>query len=247
MIKSPAEVERIRKACEISQIGTRAGWEALRPGITEKQLMAVVCSAMFAAGAEPGTRPSFFGMGAGPSRYKLGANAFPSDYALQQGDLVLMDGGAVFGGYVTDYIRQACVGHPTQEQQGFFEITVEANNAAIESIRPGVSGADVYEAAMAVFDRRQVRQYTVNNIVGHGVGMDIHEVPWLGERDAVYTSGTLLQPGMVVCIEPVFARANDPDRRKGTWIVEDKVLVTQTGHEVVTASLSKDLWISAAV
>jgi Xaa-Pro aminopeptidase len=182
-------------------------------------------------------------MASGPLRYKLGANAVASDYALNDGDLVLMDGGAVFGGYVTDYIRQACVGHPTDEQLSFFAITVEANDAAIAAIRPGVSGADVYEAAMDVFDRRDVRKYTVNNIIGHGVGMDIHEVPWLGERDTVYTSGTILQPGMVVCVEPVFARANDPERKKGTWIVEDKVLITETGHEVLTANLSKELWI----
>jgi Xaa-Pro aminopeptidase len=243
MVKSHAEIERLRKACEISQIGTRAGWEALRPGITEKELAAVISSAMFAAGAEVGTHPSFFGVGSGTERYKLGANALASDYALQKGDIVIVDGGAVYGGYVTDYIRQASIGPPTAEQQKFFDIAREANDYAIEAIRPGASCADIYEAAMSIFDRREVRQFSHHNIIGHGLGMDVHEVPWVGERGTVYTSGTVLEPGMVLCIEPVFARANDPDRRKGTWIQEDVVAVTATGHEVLTGDLSKELWI----
>lgn len=243
MVKSPTEIECIRRACEISQTGTQAGWEALHEGMTEKELMAVIASTMYREGAEAGTKPSFFAMMAGPTRYKT-VNALASDNVIHEGDFVIVDGGAVYKGYATDYIRQACLGEPTEEQRRFFNVALEANNAAIEAIRPGVSGADVYEAGMKVFEREGVLEHNLLNIVGHGVGMDLHEVPWLGERGKVYTSGTVLEPGMVVCIEPVFAGANDPDWRKGVWIQEDKVAVTDSGHEVLTSQLSKEIWVA---
>lgn len=246
MVKSEAEIGRIRRACQISQTATRAGWEALHEGMTEKELMQVVVSEMYRQGAEPGTKPSFFGVSAGPRRYQV-VNALASDYAIQRGDFVFIDGGAVYGGYATDYIRQACLGQPTDEQRRFYEIALEANDAAIAAIRPGVSGADVYEAGMKVFEKYGVLEYNVLNIVGHGVGMDLHEVPWLGERDKVYTAGTVLEAGMVVCIEPVFAGANDPSWEKGVWIQEDKVVVTESGHEIITDDLSKDLWLQESI
>ncbi|MDQ2741748.1 MAG: Xaa-Pro peptidase family protein [Chloroflexota bacterium] len=242
MIKSAAEIECLRRACEISQTATQAGWEALRPGMTEKELAAIMASTMYREGAEMGTKASFFAMMAGPDRYKT-VNALASDKVIEEGDFVIVDGGAVYKGYATDFIRQAVLGSPTQEQQRFFDIAREANDAAIQVIGPGVSGADVYEAGMKVFERHDVLEYNVLNIIGHGVGMDLHEVPWLGERDKVYSASTILEPGMVVCIEPVFAGANDPEWQKGIWIQEDKVVVTATGHEVITNQLSKELWV----
>jgi Xaa-Pro aminopeptidase len=242
MVKSSAEVSCLRRACEISQAGVRAGWEALRPGMTEKELARVMGSTMYEHGAELGTQPSFLAMLSGPERYKT-LNALASDRELAVGDLVMIDGGAVYGGYSTDFIRQACLGDPTDDQRKWFEICLEANDAAISAIRPGVSGADVYDAGVEVFKREGLMDFNVLNIVGHGTGMEVHELPWLGERNTVYTSSTTLQPGMVVCIEPVIGGMDGPDWRAGCFIVEDKVLVTETGSEVLTTDLPKDLWI----
>jgi Xaa-Pro aminopeptidase len=242
MIKSPAEVARLRRACEISQAGVQAGWEALRPGMTEKELAAVMASTMFAEGAEFGTQPSFLTLFAGPERYRM-PNTIASDYELSVGDLIVIDGGAVYGGYATDFIRQASLGEPTRDQRRWFEICVDANDAAIDAIQPGRTGADVYEAAMSVFQAEGVLEYNLVNIVGHGTGMEVHELPWLGERDRVYTTNTTLRPGMVVCIEPVIAGMDGSQWRSGMFIVEDKVLVTEHGHEVLTAILPKELWI----
>lgn len=242
MIKSPGEVDRLRRACEISQAGVRAGWEALRPGMTEKELARVMGSTMYAEGAEFGIQPSFLAMMSGPERYKT-LNALASDKELAAGDLVIIDGGAVYGGYSTDFIRQACLGEPTDQQRKWFDLCVEANDAAIAAIRPGVTGADVYDAGVEVFQREGLMDYNVLNIVGHGTGMEVHELPWLGERDTVYTSGTTLQAGMVVCIEPVIGGMDGPDWNAGCFIVEEKVLVTETGAEVLTRDLPKDLWI----
>jgi Xaa-Pro dipeptidase len=242
MIKSPAEVSRLLRACEISQAGVRAGWEALRPGMTEKELARVMGSTMYAEGAELGTQPSFLAMLSGPERSKT-LNALASDKEIAVGDLVMIDGGAVYGGYSTDFIRQACLGEPTDDQRKWFDICLEANDAAIAAIRPGVTGADVYDAGVEVFKREGLMDFNVLNIVGHGTGMEVHELPWLGERDTVYTSSTTLQAGMVVCIEPVIGGMDGPDWNAGCFIVEEKVLVTETGSEVLTRDLPKDLWI----
>ena len=73
--------------------------------------------------------------------------------------------------------------------------------------------------------------------------MEVHELPWLGERDVVYSADTRLEPGMVLCVEPVIAGMDGPDWHAGIFIVEDKLLVTESGCEVLTDSLSKDLWV----
>jgi Xaa-Pro aminopeptidase len=210
--------------------------------MTEKELASVMASTMYAEGAEFGAQPSFLVIMSGPDRYQT-VNALASDKPVEEGDLVLIDGGAVFGGYSTDFIRQACLGEPTADQRRWFEICVEANDASIAAIRPGVSGADVYDAGIAVFEREGLLEHNVLNIVGHGTGMEVHELPWLGERDSVYTAETVLEPGMVVCIEPVIAGMDGPQWRAGAFIVEEKVLVTETGAEVLTTDLDKDLWV----
>ncbi len=248
MIKSAAEIECLRKACEISQKGVRAGWEAVRPGMTEKELMAIMVSTMFKEGAEPGVAPSFFGIRAGKERNKM-ANALPSDAVIQRGDFIAIDGGACFQGYVCDYIRQAFLGEPSKDQLELFSLAVQANDAAIKAIKPGVTGADVYEAAISVFEERGLARFNMYNIVGHGVGLDIHEIPWLGERNVVYTSDVVLEPGMCLCVEPIIGGLKDlkgtpdPQAETGRFIVEDVVAVTQNGTENLTNSLSKDLWV----
>lgn len=245
MIKSPAEVAKIRRACEISQIGTRAGFSLLKPGMTEKEMVAISCAAMYTAGAEVSPSGTFFAV-TSAANYKA-LNGVATDYAVREGDLVLIDGGARFEGYATDYIRQAAIGPVTDEQQRYYDIALEANNASIDALRPGVTGADVYDAGMAVFKKHGVYEYNALTIVGHAVGMEIHELPWLGERDTVYSSDTVLRAGMVVCIEPVFGGFNDPSWEKGVWIQEDKVLITESGSEVLTSDIAKEIWVQDVV
>ena len=244
MIKSSAEVERVREACRISQRAIEEGFSSLREGMTEKQLAANLGSAMYREGAELGSRPSFLTVSSYPGRARM-VNSLASDYELARGDMVLLDGGATCGGYATDFIRQACLGEPTDDQKRWFEICIEANDACIAAVRPGVSGADVYEAGLAVFARHGLADYNLINIVGHGTGMEVHELPWLGERDEIYSAETRLEPGMVLCVEPVIAGMDGPECGAGIFIVEDKLLVTEDGCENLTDSLSKEMWVQA--
>lgn len=242
MIKSPLEIDNIRRACEISQLAVKEGFSSLHVGMTEKQLAANLGSKMFQEGAELSSRPSMMNVSSFPGRPKM-VNSLASDHALCCGDVVMLDGGATYSGYATDFIRQACLGPPTSDQRRWFDIAIEANDACIAAVKPGASGADIYEAGITVFERHGLGKFNCINIVGHAVGMDIHELPWLGERDIVYSSDTLIEPGMVFCVEPVIAGMDGDEWLAGVFMVEDKLLVTETGCEVLTNTLSKDLWV----
>jgi Xaa-Pro aminopeptidase len=248
MIKSPAEIECLKKACELSQKGVAAGWESLREGMTERELMAIILSDMYRRGAEPGITASQFAIRAGYHRNR-NANALASNSAIKSGDFVVVDGGACYQGYVCDFIRQAFVGHPSKDQLSLYNLVVQAVDSAIAAIRPGLTAADVYEAAMKVFADAGLSRYSQYNIVGHGLGLDIHELPWLGERNVVYTWETILQPGMCLTVEPILSGLKDlkgtpdPNQETGRFIVEDVVVVTESGCENLTATLKNDLWV----
>lgn len=242
MLKSELEIERLARACEISTTGVEAGWRALRPGISERELLSVVATTMFQHGAEVGTRPAFFGILAGP-RWGY-ANSAASDYQIQPGDFVLVDGGAPYRGYSCDFIRLACVGEPTAQQRDWAVAAIEANDAALAAVRPGVPAHVPLDAATAVFADRGLSRYTRLNIVGHGIGMDVHEVPWLGAANRVYSAETTIREGMVLCIEPGIAPDPDGTGARGNFVVEEVVAVERTGCRVLTSGLSKQVWVA---
>ena len=158
--------------------------------------------------------------------------------------MVMVDAGAGYKGYATDFIRQAILGPPTSRQQEWFDLAMKANDAAIAAIRPGVSCADVYDAGRKVLVDAGLGDYGLINIIGHSCGMELHELPYVGERDEVETSDTVLEKGMVLCIEPILAGMDSPTWEAGIFIQEDQVVVTEQGCEVLTSGLSKQLWIA---
>ena len=190
------------------------------------------------AGAELGSKPSFFGILAG-DRWQL-ANAVASDYRIKAGDLVLVDGGATYRGYTCDFIRQACVGHCDPLQRKWFEKVIEANRAAVAAVRPGVRASSVYSVALECLREAGIAGGNRMNIIGHGIGMDVHELPWIGEGGAVYSSEITLRKDMALCIEPcVVSPTAYP---AGTYIVEDVIAVGEDGARVLTDTLDKEVW-----
>jgi Xaa-Pro aminopeptidase len=238
--KSAREIAMLRHACEISCHGVEAGWRALHEGMSEKELAAIMVSTMIQQGAEP--MKTFLCVTSGSQRYQI-VNCPPSDYRLKRGDLVMIDGGATYNGYCTDFIRQACLGKPTNQQREWFDLAKTANDTAIAAIRPGRQCAEVYEAGRKVFVDAGLGDYGVINIIGHSCGMEVHELPYVGER-GVDTSDTVIQEGMVFCIEPIIAGMDSPRWEAGIFIQEDMVAVTSTGCDVLTNQLSKDLWLA---
>lgn len=243
MLKSPEEIARLERAALISLQGIEAGWRALRSGISERDVVGTMATEMFARGAEVGAKGVQLGIMAG-DRWRQ-SNSVPSGYVLKDDDLVLVDGGASYRGYVCDLIRQAKLGPLRDDQQRWFDAALESLDAAVAAIAPGVPGYDVYQAALDSLQENGLAQHNRMNIVGHGIGADIHELPWIGERDRVYSADTRLREGMVLSIEPGLLPPVDSDV-VGHFILEEVVAVTATGTRLLTSGLSKDVWIAGS-
>jgi Xaa-Pro dipeptidase len=251
MLKSEAEIERMKTAAQMSTAAVKTTWEALKVGVTERDIAASLGAEMYKSGAEvSGTKQSTFGIMAG-KRIRH-ANAVADDTEpLGPGDRILIDGGATYKGYVTDFIRTASFGPVDEITAAWYDISHEANSAAIAAIKPGAVASDVYEAAIDVFRKHDLGKYNATTIIGHGIGADIHELPWLGEAGTVYTSATRLRAGMVLSIEPVLgSRLGSTDDAEaaaipvGVMIVEEMVVVREGGAELITGGVTPEIWIA---
>jgi len=245
MIKSRAELDLLARSARMSCSGVKAGWEALKVGMTEREILSVMAAEMYRLGAEVGTKPTFVGLRAG-DRWKQN-NAVPSDYAIKSGDAILIDGGATYKGYTTDFIRQAVIGPVSGAYKEMFQTAVEANQACLAKVRPGVPASEVFQAAADFLTEHKLYDFFKQmNIVGHGVGADVHELPWIGQEGVVFSAETKLREGMFLAIEPAIRITDPADGPVGAFIVEENFEVTADGYEVVTDELSPDLWEAAA-
>jgi Xaa-Pro aminopeptidase len=242
-IKSPAEIGRMRKAAQLSARGVKAGFEALRPGMTEKQVVDVMTSVMCAGGA---TEQRFHALYAGPRA--MWADGMPTDYAIQRGDLVQYDGGCIYEGYWCDFKRMAAVGEPRPDQRRFYELAKEGLFAAIAAIKPGVPFNAPLQAAFAVNDRAGFggfSRWCLDNgwsAIGHCLGLDIHELPGLSA-----TNTAPIRENMVLSVEPYITLNGvipfwDAEEKFG---LEDVVVVTRDGVEVLTSEeeVTHALWV----
>jgi Xaa-Pro aminopeptidase len=142
---------------------------------------------------------------------------------LEENDLLLIDMGACLDGYMSDMTRMAFLGQPTRRVRTLYDAVLEAQLAAIDLVRPGVTAAQVDGAARGVLKKHGLDRQFVHS-TGHGLGLEIHEGPRIGKKDQ-----TVLRAGMVITIEP----GAYIDRVGGVRI-EDTVLVTANGCEVLT-------------
>ena len=246
-VKSAEEIRRLREASRISCLGVRAGFEAIHAGVTEREIANVMSAAMHANG---GSEVRFLSLYAGPDR-ALWADSIPRrEMAMAPGALVQFDGGCTYDGYFCDFKRMAAVGAPTADQLRFYDVARASEASAIDAVRPGVTCGDVYEASQDSIRRAGYGDFVdwCQSMgwsgVGHGLGLDIHEYPGISIGSEV-----VLQPGMVLALEPFFYH----DGRYPLWEVagkyglEDVVLVTDTGHELLTPDslISRDIWVAA--
>ena len=245
-IKSDEEVRRLRESVRISCLGIEAGFEALREGMSERELVNVMCAKMFEEG---GSEIKFTSLYAGPDR-ALWADSTPRrEMKINPGSLIQFDGGCTYDGYYTDIKRFASLGEPTEDQRRFYNIARAAEQAAIDAVKPGVSYGEVYESSQQAIrdagypefvEQAQASRWTS---IGHNIGLDLHEMPGIAKDNAA-----VLQPNQVICIEPFFFH----DGGFPIWNVpnkygcEDQVLVTETGHEVLSSDdlVSRDIWVA---
>jgi Xaa-Pro aminopeptidase len=254
--KEPSELQAMRRAMEISGQAHRRAMSKARGGVMEWQIEAEVDYTFRSNGA---TCPSY------PSIIASGANAatlhyISNDREMHTGELLLIDAGAEYDFYAADITRTSPVGARfTEIQRTVYEIVLEAQLKAIDVVKPGVRFDDVHEVALRVLvdGMRQLgilrgsaeeiieagtyRRYYMHR-TSHWLGMDVHDVGLY----RVAGASRVLEPAMVLTVEPGIYIAADDDsvaeNLRGIGVrIEDDVLVTETGHEVMTASTPKSV------
>jgi Xaa-Pro aminopeptidase len=224
VIKDDGEVAILREAARRLTPVARAAFEMVRPGTTERAVAARIESAIREAGFE---RPAFdtivaSGPNAALPHYRAG------DRVLERGDVVVLDFGGVLDGYCSDLTRTVAVAPPSAEAHRVHQAVREAQQAAIDAVRPGIATTDVDRAARRVLDAHGLGE-AFGHGTGHGLGLDVHEEPRV-TRPRADVAPVPLEPGMVFTIEP---GAYLPGW--GGVRIEDDVLVTARGCEVLTS------------
>ncbi len=220
-VKDREELVRMREAAElISQVYRRA-LPLIKPGISELELAGKMEFTMKQLGA---SGPCFDTIVASGAR-SAWAHARPTSKPLRESELVIMDHGAILRGYCSDLTRTVFLGRAPQKVRRLYSAVLEAQQAAKEAIRPGVTAGEVDAAARGALRRQGFAKYFTHS-TGHGLGLEVHEMPRLGSGEKF-----VLQEGMVVTVEPgVYVEG------LGGIRIEDDVVVTAGGSITLTTA-----------
>ncbi len=224
--KDASEVRAIRRAIRAAEGAWASLRECIRPRMTEHELAVELDSRLRLAGSEGAPFPTICAVDASAAM----PHARPGNRRLKAGSVLLVDFGARVDGYVCDLTRCVFVARIPPRGREVYEAVLAAQSAAIAAVGPGVPLKEVDAAARGVLAEAGYAERFEHG-TGHGIGLEVHEVPSLGPR----AGAGRLEPGMVVTIEPgVYLRGRFGIR------IEDDVLVTERGRRVLT-SLEKDL------
>ena len=171
MVKEAEEIERIRAAAKVADVGMKAAVEAVRPGLTESQIAAEAEYAMRQAGAEEFWRTY---VSSGP-RTNI-AHGLPTLRKLQAGDLVMIDVHPIVNGYSADTCRTVCVGQPTAEQQAAYELYLKAQQATIAKVKAGVGMVELEQTLHGIMKQAGHGEHVFGPLI-HGVGIEFEEAP----------------------------------------------------------------------
>jgi len=218
-VKSPAEVEAIRRACAITSAAFEAILSKIQEGMTEKDLQIELDFTMLKLGASGNAFDTIIASGENGSL----CHAIPGPRKLRKGDMITMDFGAKVGGYCSDMTRTVALGEPSAEMRRVYETVLHAQTICEEALAPGKKGCGMDKLARDYIDG-QGYEGRFGHSLGHSLGIDIHENPRLS-----YLSDDVMEPGMLVTIEP------------GVYIpglggvrIENTCLVTENGCEPLT-------------
>ena len=221
MVKDEAELAALRRAQEITDAGFEHICGFIHAGLSEMEVRVELENYMLCHGADGLSFDTI--IAAGPN----GANphARPGSYVIQEGDMVVMDYGALFADYHADMTRTVCVGQPGTLQREVYGIVRETHEACAAAVRAGVIGREVHELSVKLISEAGYGEYYGHGL-GHGVGIEIHERPNLGR---LYDKE--LPEGSVVTVEPGIYLPGKFGVR-----LEDTGLVTASGYEPFATS-----------
>ena len=261
--KSPGEIAMMRKATAISAMAHNHAREFARPGVYEYQVEAEIEHIFRKEGGIGIAYPSIVASGENACILHYINN----DRQIQEQDLLLIDAGCSYGYYNGDITRTFPVnGKFTPEQKALYEIVLEAQLKAIEEVQPGKAYNEFHDMAVCVIvqglldlgllkgsleeiiEEEKYKPFYMHR-TGHWLGLDVHDVGVYKHNKETWHS---LQPGHILTVEPGIyispqikpaeGQPEIPDRWKGIGIrIEDDLLVTETGHEILTAAVPKSI------
>jgi Xaa-Pro aminopeptidase len=227
MVKSPVEIATIKASVELNSAALDQALRAFRQGMTELDLAAEIEYRMRRLGADG---PAFETIVASGARSAL-PHAHPTAAAAVNDQLLLIDMGAVVAGYASDMTRTFAVGRLVPKAKRIYRAVLESQLAAIDAVKPGIPASSVDRASRSVLRRHGFEKMFIHS-TGHGLGLEIHEGPRIGRKEAMR-----LEAGMAITIEPgVYVEGFGGVR------IEDTVVVTETGCQVLTPT-KKDLLV----
>ena len=217
--KSSGELDAMRRAIALSETALRETIMRIKPGQTERQIAAQLQIALADAGSATNAFDPI--VLSGPNSAL--PHGMPGARTVGNGDLLLFDYGGMFNDYPADITRTFAIGAPNSQMSEVYAVVLAANEAGISASKPGVAAMDVDRAARQVIVDAGYGEYFTHRL-GHGLGLDIHEPPYIRPGNA-----QVLEPGMVYTIEPGIYLPGIGGVR-----IEDNVVVTDTGVEVLT-------------
>jgi Xaa-Pro dipeptidase len=229
VVKSPAEIEYLRRSAAIGSKAFHETFRTVRAGVKEPQLFATFASSTILQGAE---RHGYVPVQSGEGNYGRIATG-PSDRVLRQGDLLWMDGGCVYRGYWSDFARMVAVGSATELQRQRYRVVRAVMHKCVQAVRPGATMAELNRLAMKQFEDAGIA-LNAHSRIGHGIGLDITEPPSINLTDP-----TIVQPGMALTLEPTSSTDY------GFFQLEENFVVTPTGVEVLTEPAPEELPVVA--
>ena len=219
MVKSPEEIEYIKKAQAIAEDAFEHILAFIKPGVTERQIALELDFYMLSHGAEA---LSFETIAVAGKKTSM-PHGVPDDSIVKIGDFITMDFGAVYKGYHSDMTRTVAVGEISAEQKKIYEIVLQAQLNALNILSEGVTGKEADDAARSVISDAGYGDYFGHG-TGHGVGIEIHEQPNVSMRN-----DSPLKAGNVVTVEPGIYLPGKFGVR-----IEDMAVITENGYENLT-------------
>ena len=222
MVKSPEELDAIRKAIDITLASIGATHQQLKEGMTEQEVAGLLSREMSTRGSRGGGLVQF-----GPSSAL--PHGGPTGVKLTKGKVVLIDAGCSVDGYDSDITRTILWGADvTPKYREVYNTVFEAQQSAAAAAKPGVECQELDRTARKVIEKAGYGKYFTHRL-GHGLGMDGHEYPYLVEGNSYK-----LKPGNVVTIEPGIYMPGEFGVR-----IEDDFVITESGVEQISAKVNK--------
>ncbi len=219
--KDQNEIAAMAQAVDISQRALLETTPKIRTGMTERELASELTLQLLKAGSDPNFPFSPIVSG-GPN--SANPHAVPGDRPLQEGDLLVIDWGAIYAGYISDITRTFAVGEIPAELSEIARAVENANSAGRAAVRPGIRAEQVDQAARSVIEAAGYGPFFIHR-TGHGIGMEGHEAPYIRQGNS-----QRLETGMTFTIEPGIYLPG-----RGGVRIEDDVVVTESGVETLTS------------